>query len=46
MHYTDDVNVYVRSQKAGQRVMTLLRRFVRKAVLERQPEQECSDECA
>lgn len=26
MRYADDANVYVRSQKAGQRVMALLRR--------------------
>nr|WP_324734672.1 hypothetical protein [Pseudomonas sp. IT1137] len=30
VRYTDDASVYVRSQKAGQRVMALLRRLYEK----------------
>ncbi len=44
VRYADDANVYVRSQKAGQRVMALLRRLYEKLHLSVRREQECSDE--
>ena len=40
VRYADDCNVYVRSRRAGERVMALLRRLLRQAAVDGQRDQE------